>query len=243
MSAMLAILYRAIRRLHVMDVTCLLHATADQAAVAAAQRRSMGLESEAFVARAIERDQLRQLLQEGRIDPIVGSGIVHTDASREHGPGDQWLFGMWDGDRVVSFVWAATGYIPATENFSRSAHLGSSLNMPAHCGFLFNAWTDQDHRGRGLMATLLQKLIRDDALELKLHDWFATTDWTNAASQSTFYKSGFERVGRLYRVGRGRMQASVVPDLERRMKETVLTESNRQKPGIALDAPGLRWSL
>ncbi|WDQ17316.1 GNAT family N-acetyltransferase [Rhodopirellula sp. P2] len=242
MSATLATLYRAIRRLHVMDVTCLLHTSPAQAAEAADQPRVRPA-SDGLIARVIEFEELEPLRRDGRICPVVGTGIARTAASGEHGPGDQWLFGIWDADRVISFIWAATGYIPASENFSRSAHLGSSLNMPPHCGFLFNAWTDPEHRGRGLMANLLRSLIHEDALGLNLQDWFATTDWTNVASQSTFHKCGFQRVGRLYRVGRGRMQASVVPDLERRMKETVQLEANRQKPHIAADAPGLRWSL
>lgn len=242
MSATLATLYRAIRRLHVMDVTCLLHTSPDYQSDTAV-RPGIHPTLDGLIVRAIDLEELENLRHDDRINPVVGTGIARTAASSEHGPGDQWLYGIWQDDRVISFIWAATGYIPASENFSRSAHLGSSLHMPPHCGFLFNAWTDPEHRGRGLMASLLRALIHDDALDLNLQDWFATTDWTNAASQSTFQKCGFQRVGRLYRIGRGRMQASVVPDLERRMKETVRLGSDRQKPCIAVDAPGLRWSV
>ncbi|PHQ31817.1 GNAT family N-acetyltransferase [Rhodopirellula bahusiensis] len=242
MSATLATLYRAIRRLHVMDVTCLLHATSEPSN-GGDDARIVHAGSDGLSFRAIGEDELQQLRRESLIDSTVGTGIAHTNRTTDHGSGDQWLYGVWKQDCVIAFVWAATGYIPASENYSRSVHLGSSLTMPPHCGFLFNAWTDPEHRGRGLMAALLRKLTVEDALNLNLHDWFATTDWTNIASQRTFQKSGFERVGRLYRLGRGRMQASLVPDLERRMKATLLLDAARQKPRIASDAPGLRWSL
>ncbi|MCC9656122.1 GNAT family N-acetyltransferase [Rhodopirellula halodulae] len=231
-------LYRAIRRLHVIDVTCLLHADANTVTDAPTADSRL-LDSEITI-QQIAPAELANLKSDDRIHPVVGSGIAHTDASSDHIAGDQWLVGAFENERVVAFVWAATGYIPASDNYSRSVHLGSSLTMPPHCGFLFNAWTDPNHRGRGLMGALLRELVAKDLLQLRLTDWFATTDWTNHASQRVFANSGFETIGRLYRMGRGQMQASLVPDLERRMNQSLTSDDPRSRPLIASDAPGLR---
>lgn len=228
-------IYRGVRRLHVIDVTCMLHANATTIEAA---RHSLHHDPHR-ASRLIRASELADLRSENRINPVVGAGVGDLLADNRHAPGGKCLIGTFDGDRVVSFLWVATGYVPASENFSRSQHLGSSLQLPSHTGFVYNAWTDPDHRGQGCIAGMLWHLIGCDAFDLRLNDLFATTDWTNQASQRAFQKCGFENIGRLMRMGHRTWQISLVPDVQRRFQNATA------KPppiNIAMDTPGLRWA-
>ena len=66
--------------------------------------------------------------------------------------------------RVVSFVWFVSQTVEASDNVSRAAHLGISVDLPDGTVFVYNAWTDPDQRGRRLAGLALAFAVRHRVL-------------------------------------------------------------------------------
>jgi len=261
--------YRGIRRFHVFDLTWLLAASGEQIRSCDHGRSGTGSPDEQTQeAEVVQIDslQLERLHREGRIDQRAGhypkrsspsSFVSACSCHRLHGVedpqgGDRVLVGLQVEHRVVSFVWVAMAHVRGEDNFSRSRHLGTSLRLPPGVGFLSNAWTDPDHRGRGCLTMLLTHIAAPTFwAPSPMSHWMCTVDWTNAASLGGFAKVGFRRIGRVWRFGRGRWQWSLVPDVQGWWR----TETDRQEllricretpcssavPAVAPDAPGWCW--
>ena len=204
--------YRVIRRLGVLDVTRLMHLPAGECH----GRRC----PEGYEIRFIQRDELELLLKEERISSQVGNVNALDDSRRA-------LVAAFHKGRVVSFAWFAKQAIEANDNFSRAAHLGISIDMPDGTAFVFNAWTDRDHRGKRLIAALLTWATRNRVCGA----WSLLTmiDWTNEKSIKSFKHLGMQTLGHVYRLGRGRWQVSLVPE-----------SAGRIGFRVAEDAPGFK---
>src|SRR5690606_26618570 len=113
----------------------------------------------------------------------------------------------------------------------RSEHLGTSLALPPECLFVYHAWTDPTHRGRGLVAAMLRTALSNRMLGGS--ELLTTVDWTNEASRRAFTKFGMRDCGLIWRCGRGRWQCSLLPRFERELGLR-LAES---APGIKLIMP------
>lgn len=220
-SKVSAALYAGIRPLALLDITLLLHGSRHELV-------SIDLPS-GYRAHYVSPMELRELRRKGSVDPRVGTFPRDSASSRL-------LAGLCHGKRMVSFVWMANGCVPADQNFSRATHLGTSITLPATTRFIYNLWTDPDHRGRGLAGSLLHWAInRSPATEAPTDSpWehvAATVDWSNAASRRAFEKLGMRSIGPITRFGRGRFQLSLLPGAAREV-------------GLSLadDAPGFKYS-
>lgn len=265
-------LYRGIRRLNVFDLTWLLAASAEQIGQANPFRSGDVDQAEDWRRKGqitpIDALYLERLHREEKIHPQAGhyptrslppdfqSGCSCHRLRGVEDPqrGERILVGLWTENRMVSFVWVAMAYVPGEENFSRSQHLGTSLRLPPGVGFLSNAWTDPDYRGRGCLAALLSRIAEPDFwARPAMSHWTCAIDWTNESSLQGFRKAGFQPIGRIWRFGRGRWQWSLLPDIGRWWRE----ESSRQPatdrcvqsncvsavPTLAPDVPGWQFPV
>ncbi|TWU62445.1 GNAT family N-acetyltransferase [Crateriforma conspicua] len=142
--------------------------------------------------------------------------------------GDRIQVRMRRGDEVASSMWIVTGRVPSEENFSRSVHLGTTVELPNRVGYIFNASTDPQHRGRRLIAAMCSQAL--DSRTIDVDHLMASIDWTNQPSMRAFRRFGMQSVGSVWRSGIGHIQFSRVPKI--------------QSPGgieIGVDQPG--WVL
>lgn len=207
------VLYQLIQRLGVLDVTRLLHLPAGQCR----EQEVPG----GYEIRSIGQPELRQLLEEEKVSLQAGTPISLSD-------GRHALVGAFHQGRVVSFAWFAKESVNACDNFSRSPHLGTSIQMPDGTAFVYNAWTDQTHRGQRLVAAVLTWAMRDRICGA----WslLTTTDWTNEKSIRAFQHLGMQNVGLICRCGRGSVQLSIVPEASQGIGLSVANDA----PGVTL---------
>ncbi|MEM6364922.1 MAG: hypothetical protein AAF539_15900 [Planctomycetota bacterium] len=268
MRGLARLAYRVIGRLGVLDITRLTMASTTDL------RRNHRCESADDVTTAwIDPKQLDELRDANLIDTIVGAYPVEFDieCATPSMPFDpcmralstidvrsrRQLVGRFKGHRVVSFLWLAYHHVPASDNYSRASHLGSSLTLPTDTAFVYNAWTDANERGRGHLGHLLHFVAThpapgdDHAAKLLL----ATSDWTNESSLRAFHKSQFKGAGVIIRAGRGPWQWTRVPDIEPLWRSAAKQDFGESTqcgsclrnpcialmPRIAIDGVGWRW--
>lgn len=209
----LQIVYSISRRLGVIDVTWLMHLPKPDAQPAPAPF--------GYTVRSVTVGELAELRRTCLVDQQVGDYQDFEQPGRK-------LVGAFCGPRMVAFAWFASRLVAADDNYSRSMHLGTSIDLPDGAAFVYNAWTDPDHRGRRLMATVLRHAIDHRAGG----DGSLTTmiDWTNRPSFRAFQSLGMQKLGLVIRIGRGPLQVSLLPRAARRVGLCV-----------AADAPG--WKL
>ncbi len=206
--------YRIVRHFGVFDVTQLLHLSAGRCLDQPCPK--------GYEIRCIGADELEQLLAEQRISTQVGKPGELRDSRRA-------IVAAFHDGRVVSFAWLATQTIDGSDNYSRSRHLGTSIDMPDGTAFVFNAWTDPDHRGKRLLAALLTWATHNRVCGA----WSLLTmiDWTNEKSYRAFRHMGMRELGFVYRLGAGRWQLSLIPE-----------SAGSFGLGVAKDAPGFKWA-
>ncbi len=193
-SPFTGLLYRLIRRLHLSDVTRLMHwdGTPVQWPAPPAGYCVRVLEDDEIVKRC-GRDGAPETLSDGSELPRRDRVCVAT---------------FFD-DRLVSYLWLGRGHIEAENNFSRSPHLGTSLDLPHATGFVYNAWTHPDHRGRRLIGGMLGYVTEHRLLGTTT--LLTTMDWTNESSRRAFAHIGMRSMGLIWRLGHGRWQLTFVP--------------------------------
>lgn len=207
--------YALSRRLGIIDAAWLLHMSKDKMDL---PDRPCG-----YQMRAVPMGELAELRRSGLVNLNVGDPSDLEEHTRV-------LVGAFADDRLVSFAWFAKQSVATKDNYCRAVHLGSSIELPEGSAFVYNAWTDTDHRGKRLMAGLLQWSIRNRVAD----GWSLSTtiDWSNESSCRAFEHLGMQKIGLIVRIGRGPMQLSLVP-------------SSAQRVGlrIAADAPGIKLTL
>jgi hypothetical protein len=206
--------YSLSRRLGVIDVTWLLHLPAP-----------VGDDSQnppGYTIRTVTAGQLAELRRDERVDPQVGD-------VRDLEKDGRVLVGAFSGPRLVAFAWFASRFVAGCDNYSRAMHLGTSIDLPDGVAFVYNAWTDPEHRGRRLMRSILSWAIAHSVGGGK--SLATMIDWTNQPSRRAFEKLGMRRVGLVVRLGRGPFQISLLPRGARRVGLRVAT-----------DAPGMKFA-
>ncbi len=189
-----SLLYRAVRRLSILDVTRLMHLPPNAG-------ESLPV-ADGYEIRALPAGELRELIASQRVDTRVG------DPGRLY-DGRHALVVALRNDRVVSYVWFAHECVEASDNFSRASHLGTSIDLPDGSAFVYNAWTDPEHRGRRLIAAILSFAVRHrvaGACAL-----LTSIDWTNGRSIRAFEHIGMISLGTVVRFGWGPLQVSLIP--------------------------------
>ncbi|MCO8120799.1 GNAT family N-acetyltransferase [Stieleria sp. TO1_6] len=212
--------YALSRRLGMIDVTGLYQLTAD--------RLIDGTVPTGYTIRTISPAELSDLIAGGMVHPQVGAA-VHWDK-----PGRR-LVAAFAESRMVSFTGLATQFVAGSDNYSRAIHLGTSIDLPAGTLFVYNAWTDPDHRGKRLLAALIRWAISNqiDGAPLDTARSLATMiDCANTASCRAFEKLGMQRLGWVVRMGRGPIQISLLP-----------ASASQAGLRVAADAPGIRIAL
>ncbi|MFK8114140.1 MAG: hypothetical protein AB8B91_18205 [Rubripirellula sp.] len=194
------LLYRGIRRAGIVDITCLMHLPANECRY---RSRTSGYEI-----RSIDKAELKELIASKRIPAAVGDPQDLSDGRRA-------LVTAFHENRVVSFTWFAKQAIDGKDNFSRTEHLGTSVDMPDGTAFVYNAWTAPEHRGKRLVAALLAYALKNRVAGA--WSFLASIDWTNHRSLRAFSFLGMSQLGTVIRFGRGPLQVSIVPTAARRL--------------------------
>ena len=212
MGKLLRLLYAGIRRLAVLDVTRLLHVhvTSYDDAVCPAGYEIRGTHS----------SELASLIRDGNA-PEHLCDLRNLDDTRKTA-----ILTFHDG-RVVSFLWLAKESVAGKDNFSRATHLGTSIEMPDGTGFVYNAWTDPDHRGKRLIAAMLNWATCNRVMGTT--SLLTMIDWTNSRSIRAFEHLGMNQLGSIYRFGRGSAQISLLPE-----------SASKLGLQLAADAPGVK---
>lgn len=212
---MLRAVYRASRRLSVIDVTRLMHWQGESLDIASVDS--------AYQCRSIQQAELRQRIADRSAPALIGDPDAITGGNRA-------CVAAVHNDRIASFLWIASERVDGEENFSRSQHLGTSMDLPHAGGFVFNAWTDPEHRGHGLIAGLLGYVIRHRLLGTQ--SLWTTMDWTNAASRRAFEKVGMQSMGLIWRIGFGPCQISKLPNVPATLGLRIADDA----PGVLLNS-------
>lgn len=212
----LRITYSLSRRFGIIDVVWLLSMSLDESRDnLEPQARPRGYEI-----RVVSTSELAELRRSGLVNAQVGDAPEHAKNNRV-------LIGAFVDSRLVSFAWIAQQAVAGKDNYSRSPHLGTSIGLSEGSAFVYNAWTDPDHRGNRLMASLLEWAVRNQITSSQ--SLLTTIDWSNDRSCRAFEHLGMHKLGLIVRIGRGRMQLSLVP-------------SSAKSFGLRLadDAPGFK---
>ncbi|MEM9643924.1 MAG: hypothetical protein AAF989_02925 [Planctomycetota bacterium] len=194
MRNFLTFLYRLVRPFQVVDVTQLMHW--DEA------DSNWPVTPAGYRVRVIAARELDELNRRADAPELIGTSETIADGTRA-------CVGVFEGLKCVSYMWVATGFVEDANNFSRSPHLGTSMDLPHGCGFVFNAWTDPEHRGKRLIGVLLGYVIRHRVLASR--QLLTTMDWTNLRSQRAFGHFGMKSLGRIWRLGLSRCQLTLLP--------------------------------
>ncbi|MEL6108659.1 MAG: hypothetical protein AAFU85_21850 [Planctomycetota bacterium] len=205
--------YALVRHFGVVDVRWLLHAPSQH--IAPAQQPA------GYEIRCVPMGELAELIRAGRVDRRVGDYRTLEHADRR-------LIAAYKGSRIVSFAWLANQTLAGRDNASRWRHLGTSVEVPDGSSFVYNAWTDPDHRGNRLVAALLRWALRNGVGGA----WSVATmiDWTNDESKRAFQQLGMRRLGLVIRIGRGPLQFSLLPAAA----TSVGMRVGRDAPGVKL---------
>ncbi len=186
--------YAVARRLQIADATRLLY-----------------LEPKNFRTQALPAGYLIRSPRAGELFELIQAGKAPTEIGSPRGmSGQRRVVVITTPDQqVVSFLWIAIESVNANENFSRARHLGTSVDLPPQAGFLFNAWTHPEHRGKRFISCMISYIIENRLAET---DTLVTTmDWTNERSSQAFGHAGMKPIGTVVRLGRGPVQLSLLP--------------------------------
>lgn len=141
----------------------------------------------------------------------TGAGPQGINDPQRLGEARNQLWGVFQDSELAAHVWFSTGWIEASENFSRARHLGTRIDFPPGVAFAYNAWTSPAHRGRRLMPSLLGHVVAPG--KCGESGLVTTTDWTNDPALAAFTRAGFVPLGLIYRVGRSGCQWTWAPSI------------------------------
>lgn len=208
-------LYLITRQLRLVDVKWLMH-------MPAGELEHKG-RPDGYEIRIVPIGELAELRRCGLVSPQVGD-------YRELEKVGRILVGAFAGQRLVSFAWFAKQAVAGKDNYGQSMHLGTSIDLPEDSAFIYNTWTDEDHRGNRLMAALFQWAIRNRIAG----GWSVATmtDWTNVGSGRAFENLGMRKLGLVVRLGWGPVQMSLLP-----------LSAKQVGLRVAADAPGVKLAL
>ncbi len=196
----LTLMYRLVCRLGIVDVACLMHLPQSGCKKVACP--------EGYTVRSVTQEELEDLLKTKRVNRQVGKAKLLADKRRA-------LVAVFHEDKVVSFMWMAKQAIDSKNNYSRSVHLGTSIDLPDGTGFIYNAWTSPKHRGKRLVGVMCSWAVRNRVVGA----WacLMMADWTNKKSVRAFHYVGMRHLGYVIRIGRGPLQISLVPNAAQRI--------------------------
>jgi ribosomal protein S18 acetylase RimI-like enzyme len=119
--------------------------------------------------------------------------------------GDDLCFAAVHHDgRMAHYGWYALGSVEGCH------HMGVPLSFPDDVGYMYNAFTHPDFRGRRLHSAAMTLALRELAAR-GITKLLSTIEWTNFASLRSFQRLGFENLGRQWTLGRSDCRWSVSP--------------------------------
>lgn len=204
------LMYRGLRPLGLVDVTHLMHLPTDESRLHSGSCQ--------YEIRELSPEQLRAHRDEGTAPHQIGA---YDD------PEVRSLLVAQDGDQIVAFLWLVRHRVEAKDNYARTSHLGTPIEMPAGTAFIYNAWTDRRYRGNRLAGMLAAYAVRHRVLSA----WALLTsiDWTNQSSIRAFERLGMRSLGIVIRFGVGPFQLTATPRLAHRLGLRVAEQVPGQK--------------
>lgn len=158
--------------------------------------------ADGYQIRRLDHKELGERIEAGACPSGIGDAERLSDARNQ-------LWTAYHESELVAYVWFASGWIEASENFSRARHLGTRVDLPSGVAFAYNAWTAPEHRGRRLMPALLEHVVAPG--QCGESGLVTTTDWTNDPALAAFTRTGFVQLGLIYRAGRNGCQGTSAP--------------------------------
>ncbi|EMI18349.1 signal peptide protein [Rhodopirellula maiorica SM1] len=210
----LRVTYMLARRLQIAEATRLLY-------MKAADFRAPEL-ADGYSMHSPSAEELSEWIQTGKAAEKTGSPQSISNQRRL-------VVATTRDNQVVSHLWIATESVDASDNFSRARHLGTSVDLPPRAGFLFNAWTHPDHRGKRLIGCMISHILENRLSETEV--LVTTMDWTNERSCRAFAHVGMQPIGTVIRIGRGPLQLSLLPQT-----------ANQLGLKLARQAPGYKFA-
>ncbi len=150
--------------------------------------RPSGCSSTRFSFRFLTHDQITELAE--NVENCLAPEFVERVLQ-----GDSQCLAAFDGTRLASYSWYATGFVDGRD------HLGISMELPVGLAYMYNAYTHPDYRGhrlfgggvalaaRSLAATGTKKIV-------------TTVVRSNFASLRSCRRMGFVSLGKMWAGGR-----------------------------------------
>lgn len=126
-----------------------------------------------------------------------------------------WCFGVLEANRLLSFAWFCLGSVEAEMNRGYCPATATAIQLADDAAFVFNAYTTESYRGRGLMTALLATASRTLQQQAGVTHLVATTELINRSALAAFARAGIEKQTAYWRYGIGPCAAGWYPQARR----------------------------
>ncbi len=179
-----SLLYRLAKRVLLLDVTHLFFSST----------ATIPFEAGKFQFRKLQSSDIIRFAKDPKTD--LDAGMAHR---LDFGIDD--CFAAFDGPTLVGYCWVARQNIEPNHNEGDHPATGVGVSFPDDTCFLYKAFTNPDWRGQQVFPRVMgyaaQQLGRRGILRVT-----STTDWSNQPAIRAFERSGFESIGKIWRIGR-----------------------------------------
>ena len=176
-------LYRLAKRVFLLDVTHLL-----------VSKRGAPFESGQFEFRELTSNDIVRYAKNPALD-------MDARMADRLDFGLDYCFGAFDQSELAGYCWFARQDVEPEHNQGDHPKTGVALSFECDTAFVYKAFTRPQWRGQKVFPRLLGYASR----ELHSHGiarLVSTTDWANRSAMRAFERSGFESVGKIWRVAR-----------------------------------------
>ena len=193
---MLRFVYRVLQRVFVLEGVAVL--VGDTGGVAPTNEHAHDIS-------AVSQEQMRRYIAEGQA-PYCDELVGRLDSRQ------LWCFGAVEDDHLLSFAWFCLGSAEAEMNRGYCPATATAIRLTDDATFVFNAYTAESWRGRGLMSALLRCAGTTLQEQAGVRHLVGTTELVNRAALSAFGNAGIERRAVYWRYGIGSWAAGWYPE-------------------------------
>jgi len=190
-----SLLYRAVQRAFVCDVT-----------------RLMVLDSFDVQSPSVGRQFEFCFLSSGDVEIHAAdavNGLSRSLADRLVA-GQDLCYAATAGDKMACYAWLALGSIEATHNSGRTPSSGVAASFPPTAAFVYKAFTRPEFRGHRLYAAVLARVLAELSSRGITH-LITTAEWNNLSALSAAQHLGFQDLGSITRIACGPFATTITP--------------------------------